>query len=566
MTHPIAPSGRLELGWTNKHLRLLSGEDGGYEWTSPGDYRVAEVRLLHSVTTVGQVARKRANDNLLIRGDALHALTSLRQLPEFASVVGSVKQAYIDPPFNTGQAFGDHYDDALEHSIWLTMMRDRLVQIYELLRNDGTVWVHLDDVEAAYCKVLLDEIFGRGNFLGTIIWEKSDSPRMDAKTFSVRHDYIHVYGKTPEAKIRRLPYDTGGQAHYNKTDEQGRPYYLKPLRAMGGQGSTRAARPNLWFSLEAPDGSQVWPLRPDGVEGAWRWSPKKVEEEADRIEWVSTSNGWSANFRIYGDPDATRPAETVWPHAEVGSNRTSKAEIKALFPEGDAFATPKPERLIARILELGSEPGDIVLDCFAGSGTTAAVAHKMGRRWITVERSHSTVAAFTSLRLEAVVAGTDRGGISDDQDWEGGGGCQVLDVAPSMFAVQDERIVLAGWAVGGALSECVAAQAGFAFDQDDPPFTGRKGRQRLAVVDGLISPDVLELLVGWLDDQDLLTVYGTAVDPACRAALSGLRRGSVVRRIPQTLLDDYRSKAGAAGRVDWPSIALLEPAPVEVSV
>lgn len=152
--------GRLELTWTNKHLHLLAHEDGSYEWVSPSDYRVAEVRLLHDVASVGEVGTVRAAANLLIRGDALNALTSLSRLPELsAEYLGKVKLVYIDPPFNTQQSFLQ-YDDALEHSVWLTMMRDRLLQIRDLLHPDGSVWVHLDDAEVAYCRVMMDEIFG----------------------------------------------------------------------------------------------------------------------------------------------------------------------------------------------------------------------------------------------------------------------------------------------------------------------------------------------------------------------------------------------------------------------
>ena len=163
-------SGRLELTWTNKHLRLLADEDGGYTWVPPSDYRVAEVRLLHDQLEVGETAsgRKRATDNLLIRGDALNALASLCELPEFSrEYVGKVKLVYLDPPFNTQQAF-EHYDDALEHSVWLTMMRDRLLQIRKLLSPDGSVWVHCDDSEQAYLKVMMDEVFGRDNFVAAL--------------------------------------------------------------------------------------------------------------------------------------------------------------------------------------------------------------------------------------------------------------------------------------------------------------------------------------------------------------------------------------------------------------
>jgi adenine-specific DNA-methyltransferase len=189
-------SGRLELTWTNKGQRLLSHEDGSYEWTTAGDYRTSEVRLLHDVTSVGDVSpvKNRAKDNLLIRGDALHALTSLGSIPEFTDeYLGKVKLVYIDPPFNTDQAF-THYDDALEHSVWLTMMRDRLAQIKSLLAPDGSVWLHLDDVEAHRARSVMDEVFGPGNFVATVVWRKVYSP--DNRTLiSPSQDYLLVYAR-----------------------------------------------------------------------------------------------------------------------------------------------------------------------------------------------------------------------------------------------------------------------------------------------------------------------------------------------------------------------------------
>jgi adenine-specific DNA-methyltransferase len=189
----VNPEGRLELTWTNKPLRLLAHDDGSYEWVEPSDYRVAEVRLLQEVAAVGAVGARRAADSLLIRGDALNALTSLARLPEFAQeYLGKVKLVYIDPPFNTQQSFLQ-YDDALEHSVWLTMIRDRLLQIRDLLAPDGSVWLHLDDSEVHRARCVLDEVFGPDQFVATVIWEKSDSPRMDAQYFSGRHDYTLVY-------------------------------------------------------------------------------------------------------------------------------------------------------------------------------------------------------------------------------------------------------------------------------------------------------------------------------------------------------------------------------------
>jgi len=227
-------SGKLELTWTNKHLRLLADEEGGYTWVPPSDYRVAEVRLLHDVETVGETRddRSRAKDNLLIRGDALSALTSLCELPELArEYVGKVKLAYLDPPFNTKQAF-EHYDDALEHSVWLTMMRDRLLQIRKLLAPDGSVWVHCDDSEQAYLKVMMDEVFGRDNFVAVITWEKRYSRSNDA-AISSSHDYLVVFAKNasslcPLSSCAHHVFGTSGGAslRYRLTD--GTPLPLLP--------------------------------------------------------------------------------------------------------------------------------------------------------------------------------------------------------------------------------------------------------------------------------------------------------------------------------------------------
>ncbi len=531
--------GRLELTWTNKHLRLLAHEDGRYEWVSPSDYRVAEVRLLDDVTTVGEVSHERARDNLLIRGDALNALRSLARLPEFASeYLGKVKLAYLDPPFNTQQSFLQ-YDDALEHSVWLTMMRDRLAQIRELLAPDGSVWVHLDDSEVAYCRVMMDELFGRDNFVATVIWEKADSPRMDAQYFSSRHDSVLVYRRSDGFRLNRLTAD-GVPIHYSRLSMDGRRYYTKPLRAMG-PASTRSERPTMWFSLIAPDGSEVWPLRPDGIDGRWRWSPKKVAQEADRLEWVlSATMGWQAYFRIYADTDLGTPPETIWTGEEVGTNRTSKAEVKAIVPARQPFDTPKPERLLHRILHVGSDDGDIVLDCFLGSGTTAAVAHKMGRRWIGIERDASNVEDYVLPRLRKVIGGEDPGGITEDAAWEGGGSMRIVSLAPSMFEADAGMVFLAESMTNGKLAEATAAQLGFEYEVA-PPFVGRKGRTRLAVVDGVVNESVVRILASVLAERERVVICGTGIDTDARPILRELRPGSTLRKIPAALLDEYRS-------------------------
>lgn len=359
-------------------------------------------------------------DNMLIHGDNLLALKALEQ-----DYTGKVKCIYIDPPYNTGNAF-EHYDDGLEHSIWLSLMRDRLEILKRLLAEDGSIWITLDDNEQAYCKVLCDEIFGRNNFVGTVIWEKADSPRMDVQFFSTRHDYILVFAKNIINLLVNREENEEIPEHYNKTDKNGRRYYLKPLRVMGGNISE-----SLFYPLFAPDGAEILPYDSHGVKSCWRWSKKKVQEEAERIEWVAGKNGWSPYFRIYADSRKGMPIQTIWTHEEAGSNRTSKKEINDLFKD-NTFATPKPEKLIQKVLKASTNPGDLVLDSFLGSGTTAAVAHKMGRRWIGVEMGDH-VYTHCIPRLQKVIKGEDAGGVTKSTGWLCGGGFKFYELASSLI-------------------------------------------------------------------------------------------------------------------------------------
>lgn len=368
--------------------------------------------------------------NLLVEGDNLLALKAL--LPYYA---GQVKCIYIDPPYNTGnenwtyndnvnspemrtwlgKVVGREAEDLSRHDKWLCMMYPRLALLWQFLREDGAIFISIDDNEVQALRYMMDEIFGAGNFLGTIIWEKADSPRMDAQFFSGRHDYIVVYARSLlKAKFNRLVIsDEELPAHYDKTDEAGRRYYLKPLRAMGGQGDSRVSRPTLYYPLTAPDGSEIYPKKQDGTDGAWRWRKEKVEEEHLRIDWIKGRKGWAPYFRIYSDTGDGRPPETIWFHSDVGSNRTSKAELKSLFPELNTFATPKPSRLIERILRIATNPGDIVLDSFAGSGTTghavlsvnAINQDNISRKVILVEMDSNICRTVTAERLKRVCSG-----------------------------------------------------------------------------------------------------------------------------------------------------------------
>lgn len=528
--------GRLELTWTNKDRRLLAHEDGSYEWVEPSDYRVAEVRLLHDAGVVGEVeqsVKRRAGDNLLIRGNAAHALNSLAALPEFArEYVGKVKLAYIDPPFNTGQAF-EQYDDALEHSVWLTMMRDTLLGIKPLLSPDGSVWVHLDDAEMAYCRVLMDELFGRDNFVAHIVWQGRHSRSSDA-VFSVSHHHLLVYATNAQrwkgVRNRLAQVDL---SDYSNPDNDPR----GPWRSVSFSAPNR--RKNLSYEIVAPNGKKHRP--PDGRH--WRMTEEKFREllADERIYWGADGNGVPRVKQFASEARGLVPS-TWWPHTEVGHSEEAKRELQKLFPDRSPFATPKPERLLERIVHIATDPGDRVLDCFAGSGTTAAVAHKMGRRWVTVEMSRDTVENYTLPRLKKVVAGEDPGGITESVGWKGGGGFRVLDVAPSMFDVDEDGFVtLADWLANGQLAEATAAQLGFEFEPDGV-FCGRKGRFRLAVLDGLVYEDVVEMLTSALDESERLIVAGTAISDGVEAHLRQLRPGSRVRKIPQSILAAYQSE------------------------
>ena len=534
--------GRLELTWTNKDRCLLAYEDGSYAWVNPSDYRVAEVRLLDDAGTVGDVHQPatRAADNLLIRGDALNALASLTELPEFArEYVGNVKVVYIDPPFNTQQSFL-HYDDNLEHSVWLTMMRDRVVQLKKLLAPAGSIWVHCDDSEQAHLRVLMDEVFTAACFVATVIWRSTDNSNNDAKQFSQDHNVILVYSREPEWRSNGLPRSDAQARHYANPDADPRGPWFD-----GNPVGSPNPRENLRYDIVSPTGHTIEP--PDN---GWRWKRETLEAKMATGEIRFSDDGTRIVRRTYLADQGVLPPSTLWFDIdETGSNRQAKYELKRLFrrPSADLFDTPKPERLMRRIIGLAANPGDIVLDCFLGSGTTAAVAHKMGRRWVGIERSASTLDDYAAPRLSRVVLGDDPGGISALVEWRGGGGFRVLDVAASMFEADSGNVVIADWASNGKLAETTAAQLGFEYEPD-APFVGRRGRSRLAVVDGLVNPDVARILVDALAESELLTLCGTAVDPATAPALREMRRGSVVRKIPASILAEYRRPRWRSGQ------------------
>jgi len=586
------PSGRLTLNWVGKDQALLTTPDGGYEWVDRTDPRVTEIRLLHERETVGAAGpdEHRAADNLLIHGDAADGLRSLLNLPEFAAEYrGKVKLVYIDPPFNTNQAFL-HYDDALEHSVWLTMMRDRLALIRDFLAPDASVWVHLDDAEMAYCRVLMDEIFGRANFVASVAWQKADSTRNDAKRFSVDHDSILIYRASSGWDPNRLPRTAASDARFSAQDGDPRAWFDDNPSAPGAkthQGMVYAIQHPITGKLHYPARGRHWwteqsqllavmcqyapyelrdlddsDTRADlcgttasavrgGVKGIVLAVPLEVAQNHaqaryDQGDWpmvVLRSGGRGGLGRKSYVPSQGLVPSTWWSNDLVGHNRQAKAEIKALFPGMSAFDTPKPERLLQRIIHIGSQPGDIVLDCFAGSGTTAAVAQKMGRRWVTVEKEWKTFDSFTRPRLAMVTAGEDPGGITDAVGWHGGGGFRVLDVGPSMYDVTDDRVLLASWTSNGRFAAAACAQLGFTVD-DHPPFVGRRGRVWLAAVDGVADESVVRALVSNLDDKERLVIVAKAAEPGAESLLRELSSGSRLLKAPRDLVSMRRRARG----------------------
>ena len=378
-------------------------------------------------------------DNRLIFGDNLLALKALEQ--EFA---GRIKCIYIEPPYNTGSAF-EHYDDGLEHSLWLSLMRDRIELMRMLLAPDGSLWINIDDTEGHYLKILCDEVFGRENFVTTVVWEKADSPRNSARQFSADHDYILVFSKSPDWIPRRLPRTEKANSIYSNPDDDprgpwlpGDPYANKPYSK--GQ-----------YTITGPSGRTFAP--PPGR--FWRISEEKLRDldKEGRIWWGPKGSARPSIKRYMSEVGDLVP-RTLWSKDEVGSNRTSKNEMRDLFPQSSSFATPKPERLIERVFRLSTDPGDCVLDSFAGSGTTGAVAQKLGRRWIMVELGEQ-IHTHIIPRLKKVIDGTDQGGISKAVDWKGGGGFRYYRLAPSLL----EKDKWGNWVINKEYNAAMLAEA-----------------------------------------------------------------------------------------------------------
>ncbi len=411
---------KLELTWIGKEERprlepRILLEDPELSYHAP--HRVSENDIF---------------DNILIHGDNLLALKALEQ--EYA---GKVKCVFIDPPYNTGSAFA-HYDDGVEHSLWLTLIRDRLFLIKRLLADNGSLWITIDDTEGHYLKILCDEVFGRLNFIGCTTWQKTTSVHNNATLFSSATDMVLAYARNIESfHMGRIPRsELNIQSYKNSDDDPRGAWTTSPLHVSltsGQRGKQYAAtgKSSGLFAIVSPAGQDVYP--PKGR--CWGYSIETINALQDdgRIWWGKEGRNQPRLKRFLQENKEGVVPTTLWLSSEVGHNQEAKSENAALLPDiEELFATPKPERLLKRVIELSSVPGDIILDSFAGSGTTGAVAHKMGRRWIMVElgdHCHTHIIP----RMKKVIDGDDPGGITEVVNWKGGGGFRYYRLAPSLL-------------------------------------------------------------------------------------------------------------------------------------
>ena len=432
---------KLELTWIGKENRprlepRILLEDPALSYHAP--HRVGEEDIF---------------DNRLIFGDNLLALKALEQ--EFA---GKIKCVFIDPPYNTGSAF-EHYDDGVEHSIWLSLIRDRLELIRKLLAEDGSLWITIDDNEAHYLKVVCDEIFGRVNFVANNIWQKKFSPQNDAKWISNSHDHILCYAKNKEVwRPNPLPRSDAMDDRYKNPDKD-------PNGPWASTDITRAEhRDRDYWGLITPSGKEIFPAK------GRSWSRPKANIEALKAKgllWFGPNGDRMPRLKKYlKEMDGGLTPQTLWLHEDVGNNQEAKREIiKFDFPS--VFETPKPERLLQRVLHLATKPFDIVLDSFAGSGTTGAVAHKMRRRWLMVELGEHCHTHIIP-RLKKVIDGEDAGGVTEAVGWEGGGGFRYFKLAPSLLETDRYgREVISKAYNAEMLAEALCKLEGFVYAPSD---------------------------------------------------------------------------------------------------
>ncbi len=480
-------------------------------------------------------------ENMLIHGDNLLALKALEQ--EYS---GKVKCIYIDPPYNTGNAF-EHYDDGIEHSIWLSLMSERLKILHKLLSADGSLWITLDDCEAHYFKIICDEIFGRNNFVATTIWQHSLQSKGYPGKFSLHHNYTFCYRKTETFILNSLERTDKHNKNYSNPDNDPK----GPWRS--GDVRNSLVRKNLMYDIKTPSGKII-----KHPEKGWRFSFETFEKELSEGKIIFSNNEDRIIRKIYLKDQNGRVPETIWFAEETGTTREANAEIKALNFD-TVFDTPKPERLIERVLTLATNQGDLVLDSFLGSGTTAAVAQKMGRRWIGIELGeHAKTHCYP--RMKQVVEGTDKGGISKAQNWNGGGGFKFYTLAPSLLK-EDKfgNLVINKEYNADMLAAAMAKQEGYTYQPDSEIYwkQGQSTEQDyIYTTTQFITLEMLEALHDQMGDGESLLICCSACQKECKNRFENI----TIKKIPHILLgrcefgkDDY-----SLNIIDMPAIDNIE--------
>lgn len=433
---------RLELSWIDKDIRPRL------------EPRILLEDLEKSHHAAQRISQNDLFDNRLIFGDNLLALKALEQ--EFT---GKVKCIYIDPPYNTGSAF-EQYNDGLEHSIWLSLMRDRLALLWRLLAPDqGSIWISIDDREMPYLRILMDEIAGRTNFVAQNVWQKRYS-RDNTSAIGDVHEYVIIYARNPESfkQVRnKIPLDAKSERAYTNPNRDPK----GPWQSISFTGE--GFRANMMYSIHGPDGTVHHP--PVGRHWAML-EPEYEKLKAQGLVWFGKDGTGVPRIKRYLSDVGGLIPWTWWPHEDVGHTDEAKKESQALFGREAAFATPKPERLLHRILTIASNPGDLVLDSFAGSGTTGAVAHKMGRRWIMIELGEH-IHSHIIPRMTKVIDGQDQGGVTEATEWKGGGGFRYFRLAPSLLELDRfGNHVISGRYNAAMLAEAMCKLMGFTYQPD----------------------------------------------------------------------------------------------------
>jgi adenine-specific DNA-methyltransferase len=403
---------QITLNWPGKESLLAPSGDSRYEWVDAKGYVPRPLDQVHVESRTTGLAH-----GTVICGDALDVL--MQSSGPIAEK--SVRLLYIDPPFNTGYRFGD-YEDAMDSAQWLSMLRDRLQAVKPYLREDASIWLHLDDSESHRARCVLDEVFGAQSYVATIIWQRRTT-RESRSAISTNHDSILVYAPAGPVswKKRRNLLVKGTEDLSNRDHDPRGPWADAPFTAPG-------FRANQQYTIVTPTGHNLRPPR-----GRSWYATEETYRQllADDRIWFPKNGAGSPRLKLFPHQLRGLVPFSVWSAAETGTNDDGKRHLQALFPGGPVFATPKPEELIERIIHVATDPGELVMDLFGGSGTTGTTAQKMGRDWVLVERSPQTVSNVILPRLGKVLTGRDPGGISQHYGWSGGGSVSVYRARPT---------------------------------------------------------------------------------------------------------------------------------------